>query len=177
MHYNCVPAAGKTEEEEQRRNSLARVVLTSSPRAAFSASPRSVPSRSWCDSSACGPRGSRVFGAFTCRLTPACVDMEPTEANEGKTGSVSAAQRRAEMRRKKLLMNSEDRMNRIVGFAKSESEDNGRTPAGRSPQPRCLPLHPACPRGLVASGLFPRGPDDQLRPTSSGNEAKSANRA
>lgn len=51
--------------------------------------------------------------------------MESAEANEEKTGSVSAAQRRAEIRRRKLLMNSEDRMNRIVGFAKNESENNG----------------------------------------------------
>ncbi|XP_033465890.2 guided entry of tail-anchored proteins factor CAMLG [Epinephelus lanceolatus] len=51
--------------------------------------------------------------------------MESGEANEGeKGGSLSAAQRRAEIRRRKLLMNSEDRMNRIVGFAKNESENN-----------------------------------------------------
>ncbi|KAG8008518.1 hypothetical protein GBF38_019711 [Nibea albiflora] len=46
------------------------------------------------------------------------------EAGEEKTGSLSAAQRRAEIRRRKLLMNSEDRMNRIVGYAKNESENN-----------------------------------------------------
>lgn len=51
--------------------------------------------------------------------------MESGEANEGeKAGSLSAAQRRAEIRRRKLLMNSEDRMNRIVGYAKNESENN-----------------------------------------------------
>ncbi|KAE8287626.1 Calcium signal-modulating cyclophilin ligand [Larimichthys crocea] len=50
--------------------------------------------------------------------------METGEAGEEKTGSVSAAQRRAEIRRRKLLMNSEDRMNRIVGYAKNESENN-----------------------------------------------------
>ncbi|XP_041751122.2 guided entry of tail-anchored proteins factor CAMLG-like [Coregonus clupeaformis] len=38
---------------------------------------------------------------------------------------LSAAQRRAEIRRRKLLMNSEDRMNRIVGFTKAEAEKNG----------------------------------------------------
>ncbi|XP_067348395.1 calcium signal-modulating cyclophilin ligand isoform X2 [Channa argus] len=60
--------------------------------------------------------------------------MESAEANSEKTGSVSAAQRRAEMRRRKLLMNSEDRMNRIVGFAKNETENNG---ASRRPtEPR-----------------------------------------
>ncbi|KAK0143070.1 Calcium signal-modulating cyclophilin ligand [Merluccius polli] len=51
--------------------------------------------------------------------------MESTEENgqrspEGK--SLSAAQRRAEIRRRKLLMNSEDRMNRIVGYTKMEPE-------------------------------------------------------
>lgn len=51
--------------------------------------------------------------------------MESGEAAEAKTGSLSAAQRRAEIRRRKLLMNSEDRMNRIVGYAKNESENNG----------------------------------------------------
>ncbi|XP_022618527.1 calcium signal-modulating cyclophilin ligand isoform X2 [Seriola lalandi dorsalis] len=60
--------------------------------------------------------------------------MESGEANEERTGSLSAAQRRAEIRRRKLLMNSEDRMNRIVGFAKNESENNG---ASRRPaEPR-----------------------------------------
>ncbi|XP_008400165.1 guided entry of tail-anchored proteins factor CAMLG [Poecilia reticulata] len=44
------------------------------------------------------------------------------EAAEEKTGSMSAAQLRAEKRRRKLLLNSEDRMNRIVGFAKNEPD-------------------------------------------------------
>lgn len=57
--------------------------------------------------------------------------MESGEAGEEKTGSLSAAQRRAEIRRRKLLMNSEDRMNRIVGFSKNESENN----AGASRRP------------------------------------------
>uniref|UniRef100_A0A3B3XHM9 Calcium signal-modulating cyclophilin ligand n=1 Tax=Poecilia mexicana TaxID=48701 RepID=A0A3B3XHM9_9TELE len=42
------------------------------------------------------------------------------------TGSMSAAQLRAEKRRRKLLLNSEDRMNRIVGFAKNEPDHSGR---------------------------------------------------
>lgn len=55
-------------------------------------------------------------------------NMESAEANgqtspEEKSG-VSAAQRRAEIRRRKLLMNSEDRMKRIVGFAKNDSDTN-----------------------------------------------------
>ncbi|XP_034540029.1 calcium signal-modulating cyclophilin ligand [Notolabrus celidotus] len=61
--------------------------------------------------------------------------MESVEASEEKAASLSAAQRRAEIRRKKLLMNSEDRMKRIVGFTKTESEMN----AG-------APRHPAEPR-------------------------------
>uniref|UniRef100_A0A3Q3WYN8 Uncharacterized protein n=1 Tax=Mola mola TaxID=94237 RepID=A0A3Q3WYN8_MOLML len=51
--------------------------------------------------------------------------MESAEATEEKTASLSAAQRRAEIRRRKLLMNSEDRLNRIVGYAKNESDNNG----------------------------------------------------
>ncbi|XP_060792017.1 calcium signal-modulating cyclophilin ligand isoform X2 [Neoarius graeffei] len=39
---------------------------------------------------------------------------------------VSAAQRRAEIRRRKLLMNSEQRMNRIVGFNKNDGENSAR---------------------------------------------------
>ncbi|KAM8897880.1 guided entry of tail-anchored proteins factor CAMLG [Spinachia spinachia] len=51
--------------------------------------------------------------------------MESGETSEGaKSASLSAAQRRAEIRRRKLLMNSEDRMNRIVGFPTNESENN-----------------------------------------------------
>ncbi|CAK6957312.1 calcium signal-modulating cyclophilin ligand isoform X2 [Scomber scombrus] len=61
--------------------------------------------------------------------------MESVEASsEEKTASLSAAQRRAEIRRRKLLMNSEDRMHRIVGFTKNEAENNG---ASRHPtEPR-----------------------------------------
>ncbi|XP_005807258.1 calcium signal-modulating cyclophilin ligand [Xiphophorus maculatus] len=56
------------------------------------------------------------------------------EAGEEKTGSMSAAQQRAEKRRRKLLLNSEDRMNRIVGFAKTEPDHSA---AGlRSVEPR-----------------------------------------
>ncbi|CAL8265864.1 unnamed protein product [Merluccius merluccius] len=51
--------------------------------------------------------------------------MESTEENGQRSPeakSLSAAQRRAEIRRRKLLMNSEDRMNRIVGYTKIEAE-------------------------------------------------------
>lgn len=50
--------------------------------------------------------------------------MEPGETTEEKT--MSAAQRRAEIRRRKLLMNSEERMNRIVGYTKNDSESSGK---------------------------------------------------
>ncbi|KAM6907619.1 guided entry of tail-anchored proteins factor CAMLG [Xenentodon cancila] len=60
--------------------------------------------------------------------------MEPDEPSEPKTGSMTAAQRRAELRRRKLLMNSEERIHRIVGFAKTEPDNNG---ASRCPtEPR-----------------------------------------
>ncbi|XP_066573018.1 guided entry of tail-anchored proteins factor CAMLG [Amia ocellicauda] len=39
-------------------------------------------------------------------------------------GNMSASKRRAEIRRRKLLMNSEDRMNRIMGFNKSDADSN-----------------------------------------------------
>ncbi|XP_068600993.1 guided entry of tail-anchored proteins factor CAMLG [Brachionichthys hirsutus] len=54
--------------------------------------------------------------------------MESGEAAEEKTGTPTAAQRRAEIRRRKLLMNSEDRMNRIVGYATNEPESNAGAP-------------------------------------------------
>ncbi|TDH05121.1 hypothetical protein EPR50_G00140170 [Perca flavescens] len=54
--------------------------------------------------------------------------MEAGDVSAGeKAACLSAAQRRAEIRRRKLLMNSEDRMNRIVGYTKNESEINAGT--------------------------------------------------
>lgn len=61
--------------------------------------------------------------------------MEAGEPNEEKAASLSTAQRRAEIRRRKLLMNSEDRMKRIVGFTKNESENNAGT-SRRPTEPR-----------------------------------------
>ncbi|KAG5843284.1 hypothetical protein ANANG_G00149160 [Anguilla anguilla] len=46
---------------------------------------------------------------------------------EEKSG-LSASRRRAEIRRRKLLMNSEDRMNRIVGYSKNDGESNADRP-------------------------------------------------
>ncbi|XP_012675070.1 calcium signal-modulating cyclophilin ligand [Clupea harengus] len=56
--------------------------------------------------------------------------MESTEENspcnseEKSNPSLSAAQRRAEIRRRKLLKNSEDRINRIVGYSKTDGENS-----------------------------------------------------
>ncbi|KAL7853211.1 hypothetical protein AOLI_G00200550 [Acnodon oligacanthus] len=55
--------------------------------------------------------------------------MEPGEEASGR----SAAQRRAESRRRRLLQNSEQRMNRIVGFNKSDSDSSE---ARRGMEPR-----------------------------------------
>lgn len=58
------------------------------------------------------------------------VRMESTEDNsasnsEGKSNvTMSAAQRRAEIRRRKLLKNSEDRLHRIVGYSKNDGENS-----------------------------------------------------
>lgn len=59
--------------------------------------------------------------------------MESGESSEEKKTALSAAQRRAELRRRKLLMNSEDRMNRIVGNVKSESDSNAAPRRPREP--------------------------------------------
>ncbi|KAM3869126.1 guided entry of tail-anchored proteins factor CAMLG [Diretmus argenteus] len=78
------------------------------------------------------------------------------EAN-GEKSSVSAAQRRAEIRRRKLMMNSEDRMNRIVGFAKNESETN----AGAS---RC-PTEPRFHLDLDRTQTWPSSASASPRPS------------
>ncbi|XP_051536617.1 calcium signal-modulating cyclophilin ligand isoform X2 [Myxocyprinus asiaticus] len=44
------------------------------------------------------------------------------EVNEESASARTAAQRRAEIRRRKLLMDSEDRMNKIVGFSKADAD-------------------------------------------------------
>ncbi|XP_056297965.1 calcium signal-modulating cyclophilin ligand [Pseudoliparis swirei] len=81
--------------------------------------------------------------------------MEAGEAAEGeKTGSLSVAQRRAEIRRRKLLMNSEDRMNRIVGFTKQET-DNNAAALLRASEPRFhLDLDRAEPRSSSSPPPF-----------------------
>ncbi|XP_028838270.1 guided entry of tail-anchored proteins factor CAMLG isoform X2 [Denticeps clupeoides] len=57
-------------------------------------------------------------------------DCAPAGAEEGS--GPSAAQRRAEVRRRKLLMNSEERMNRIVGYGKNDGDGSPR----RAVEPR-----------------------------------------
>lgn len=50
---------------------------------------------------------------------------ESESAPQQEKSARTAAQRRAEIRRRKLLLNSEDRMNKIVGFSKSDADSSG----------------------------------------------------
>ncbi|KPP59867.1 calcium signal-modulating cyclophilin ligand-like [Scleropages formosus] len=66
--------------------------------------------------------------------------MEPL-GEVGQSGSeerstISASKRRAEIRRRKLLMNSEDRMNRIMGFSGGNKEDGDAATKGHALEPR-----------------------------------------
>lgn len=54
------------------------------------------------------------------------VSDESESAPQLEKSARTAAQRRAEIRRRKLLLNSEDRMNKIVGFSKSEGDSADR---------------------------------------------------
>ncbi|XP_074147000.1 guided entry of tail-anchored proteins factor CAMLG [Sminthopsis crassicaudata] len=54
-------------------------------------------------------------------LTVATGDDGPGPPGPSESGSLSASQRRAELRRRKLLLNSEQRINRIMGFHRSGS--------------------------------------------------------
>ncbi|KAM9070861.1 calcium signal-modulating cyclophilin ligand [Sarcophilus harrisii] len=54
-------------------------------------------------------------------LTVAPGDDGPGPPGPSESGSLSASQRRAELRRRKLLLNSEQRINRIMGFHRSGS--------------------------------------------------------
>uniref|UniRef100_A0A8C6SZV7 Calcium modulating ligand n=1 Tax=Neogobius melanostomus TaxID=47308 RepID=A0A8C6SZV7_9GOBI len=65
------------------------------------------------------------------RPKPGAAESDTTKPPGGS--ALSAAQRRAEIRRRKLLQNSEERMHRIVGKVKSEP-DSG--PPMRSVEPR-----------------------------------------
>ncbi|CAI9531393.1 unnamed protein product [Staurois parvus] len=64
---------------------------------------------------------------------------------------MSASQRRAEIRRRKLMSNSEERMNRIMGIHKPASSDELRI--DRLDKPNSLPLQSSLSkRGTVFSG-------------------------
>lgn len=52
------------------------------------------------------------------------VSDESESAPQQEKSARTAAQRRAEIRRRKLLLNSEDRMNKIVGFSKSDADSS-----------------------------------------------------
>lgn len=83
--------------------------------------------------------------------------MESTEETEQSPEMkipLSAAQRRAEIRRRKLLTNSEDRMNRIVGYTKIDPENNGASK--RATEPRFhLDLDRSEPRPLTSASPRP----------------------
>ncbi|KAL4631199.1 calcium signal-modulating cyclophilin ligand [Arapaima gigas] len=64
--------------------------------------------------------------------------MEPLgegQSSSDERNTISASKRRAEIRRRKLLMNSEDRMNRIMGFSGGNKED-GDASKGHALEPR-----------------------------------------
>lgn len=71
-------------------------------------------------------------------------------ASPGTPAGLSASQRRAELRRRKLLMNSEERINRIMGFhrpAAGKGEPRGAV-WGSRPCPFPALLLGACRRSL-----------------------------
>ncbi|XP_061091284.1 guided entry of tail-anchored proteins factor CAMLG-like isoform X2 [Conger conger] len=73
-------------------------------------------------------------------------------------GALSASKRRAEIRRRKLLMNSEDRMNRIMGFSGSKKNDADTDGDRNSQEPRVqldLEKPEAWPSSVPSSRLSP----------------------
>ncbi|XP_040200703.1 calcium signal-modulating cyclophilin ligand [Rana temporaria] len=79
-------------------------------------------------------------------------DMEgPDRSEDSASEKMSVSQRRAEIRRRKLMINSEERMNRIMGIHKPVSSDELRL--GRLDKPSSLPLPSSLPkRAIVISG-------------------------
>uniref|UniRef100_UPI00398EACF4 guided entry of tail-anchored proteins factor CAMLG n=1 Tax=Pristiophorus japonicus TaxID=55135 RepID=UPI00398EACF4 len=59
---------------------------------------------------------------------------------------MTSARKRAELRRRKLLLNSEDRLNRIMGYNKNEAEEESRTDS-------LPPYEPEKTESLQTSGL------------------------
>ncbi|KAJ8394442.1 hypothetical protein AAFF_G00046530 [Aldrovandia affinis] len=84
--------------------------------------------------------------------------VEESTSSEEK-GSLSASQRRAEIRRRKLLINSEDRMKRIMGFTGSKKDDGDRAEGARNEFEPNVHLEPGKPDGWPSSapsaGLSP----------------------
>ncbi|XP_051732931.1 calcium signal-modulating cyclophilin ligand isoform X3 [Ctenopharyngodon idella] len=64
------------------------------------------------------------------------VSEESESAPQQEKSARTAAQRRAEIRRRKLLLNSEDRMNKIVGFSKSDADSSADRSARSVLEPR-----------------------------------------
>lgn len=75
----------------------------------------------------------------------------PDSCGDSAPEKMSVSQRRAEIRRRKLMSNSEERMNRIMGIHKPVSSDELRLE--RLDKPNSLPLQSSLPkRGIVFSG-------------------------
>ncbi|XP_073476904.1 guided entry of tail-anchored proteins factor CAMLG isoform X1 [Aquarana catesbeiana] len=79
-------------------------------------------------------------------------EMEgPDSCGDSAPEKMSVSQRRAEIRRRKLMSNSEERMNRIMGIHKPVSSDELRLE--RLDKPNSLPLQSSLPkRGIIFSG-------------------------
>lgn len=83
-------------------------------------------------------------------MEPVTVATDSGDRPGALAGSgLSASQRRAELRRRKLLMNSEQRINRIMGFHRPGSS------AGESLR---FPSYPPPPRTPVPRSLVDRFP-------------------
>ncbi|XP_029439723.1 calcium signal-modulating cyclophilin ligand isoform X2 [Rhinatrema bivittatum] len=77
------------------------------------------------------------------------------DAEEEEGCGMSESQRRAEARRRKLLLNSEQRMNRIMGFHGRDGADDNEShtePKNPQPKPDSLPISSMSKRGAVMSG-------------------------
>ncbi|XP_056100316.1 calcium signal-modulating cyclophilin ligand isoform X3 [Rhinichthys klamathensis goyatoka] len=97
--------------------------------------------------------------------------MEVCEESEGAR---TAAQRRAEIRRRKLMQNSEDRMKKIVGFSQSEDSSTDR-PARSVLEPRFhldLERHEPCSGSAKRLSPHP-GESDRSASEAAGEEDSS----
>ncbi|XP_035263885.1 calcium signal-modulating cyclophilin ligand-like isoform X1 [Anguilla anguilla] len=90
----------------------------------------------------------------------------PNDSEE--KGTLSAAKKRAEVRRRKLLMNSEDRMTRIMGFSGSKKNDADNAEGDRTmmePRVQLDQERPeAWPSSIASNRLSPLGLDRKGSP-------------